>query len=116
MTYEGRQQFAALIKRLVKETGSRRAFARSIGVTSSAVIGWEEGRSIPDFDNLVQVSAKAGYSLEELQTMLAGKPVKTIGVNEVLKQIENMPLRELAKVERAVSDRLVAISEASGGK
>jgi transcriptional regulator with XRE-family HTH domain len=113
VNYEGRQRFASLVKRLVKESGSRRAFAKNIGVTSSAVIGWEECRSIPDLDNLAKIAQKSGYSVEELQKMLLGKAdrLKASDFDLVVKKIESMPPKQLALISRLVSDRLVALVE-----
>lgn len=115
MNYEGREKFSLLIKRLVVEAGSRRAFARSIGVTSTAVTGWEECRSTPEFENLIHISEKSGYKLEELQAMLFGRSSnKTSDYDQVLKQIESMPPKQLARIGRYVSDKLFAIAESVG--
>lgn len=115
MTYEGRLRFAELIKRLVSEAGSRRAFAKSIGVTSTAVIGWEDCRSIPELENIIHISQKSGYKLEELQSMFYGKlDTKPSTYEEVVKQIESMPPKQLAKISRVVSNRLCAIAESVG--
>jgi transcriptional regulator with XRE-family HTH domain len=113
---EGRQRFADLINRLVSETGSRRAFARKIGVTSSAVSGWQECRSIPDLENLTAIASYSGYSIQELQNMLVGKTVSS-QVNEITQiknKIQTMKVGDLTDVYRLVSDRLVAIAESAG--
>ncbi len=116
MSIEGRQQFADLINRLVNETGSRRAFARKIGVTSSAVSGWQECRSIPDLENLTAIASYSGYSIQELQNMLIGKTTSS-QVNEITQiknKIQTMKVGDLTDVYRLVSDRLVAIAESAG--
>jgi transcriptional regulator with XRE-family HTH domain len=113
---EGRQRFADLINRLVRDTGSRRAFARKIGVTSSAVSGWQECRSIPDLENLTAIASYSGYSIQELQNMLVGKTVSS-QVNEIAQiknKIQTMKVGDLTDVYRLVSDRLVAIAESAG--
>lgn len=115
VTYEGRERFSQLIKRLVAEAGSKRAFARSIGVTSTAVTGWEECRSMPEFENLIHISEKSGYKLEELQFMLFGKSInKSSDFDQVIKQIESMPPKQLVKISKVVTDRLYAIAESVG--
>lgn len=116
MSIEGRQQFADLINRLVNETGSRRAFARKIGVTSSAVSGWQECRSIPDLENLTAIASYSGYSIQELQNMLIGRTASS-QVNEITQiknKIQTMKVGDLTDVYRLVSDRLVAIAESAG--
>jgi transcriptional regulator with XRE-family HTH domain len=116
VSIEGRQQFADLINRLVNETGSRRAFARKIGVTSSAVSGWQECRSIPDLENLTAIASYSGYSIQELQNMLIGKTTSS-QVNEITQiknKIQTMKVGDLTDVYRLVSDRLVAIAESAG--
>jgi transcriptional regulator with XRE-family HTH domain len=116
VSIEGRQQFADLINRLVNETGSRRAFARKIGVTSSAVSGWQECRSIPDLENLTAIASYSGYSIQELQNMLIGKTASS-QVNEITQiknKIQTMKVGDLTDVYRLVSDRLVAIAESAG--
>jgi len=116
VSIEGRQQFADLINRLVGETGSRRAFARKIGVTSSAVTGWQECRSIPDLENLTAIAEYSGYSIQELQNMLLGKAIKS-QVNEITQiknKIQTMKVGDLTQVYKLVSDRLVAIAESAG--
>ena len=116
MAIEGRQRFADLINRLVNELASRRAFARKIGVTSSAVTGWQECKSIPDFENLTAIAAYSGYSIQDLQNMLLGKPVASqIGeITQIKNKIQTMKVRDLTEVYRLVSDRLVAIAESTG--
>jgi transcriptional regulator with XRE-family HTH domain len=116
VSIEGRQQFADLINRLVNETGSRRAFARKIGVTSSAVSGWQECRSIPDLENLTAIASYSGYSIQELQNMLIGRTASS-QVNEITQiknKIQTMKVGDLTDVYRLVSDRLVAIAESAG--
>lgn len=116
MTIEGRQRFADLINRLVNEVGSRRAFARKIGVTSSAVTGWQECKSIPDLENLTAIASYSGYSIQELQNMLVGKTVvnQVSEITQIKNKIQTMKVDDLTQVYRLVSDRLVAIAESAG--
>jgi len=116
VSIEGRQQFADLINRLVQDTGSRRAFARKIGVTSSAVSGWQECKSIPDLGNLTSIATYSGYSTQELQSMLVGKAVRSQAgeITQIKNKIQTMKVRDLTDVYRLVSDRLVAIAESAG--
>ena len=116
MSIEGRQQFSDLINRLVHETGSRRAFARKIGVTSSAVSGWQECKSIPDLENLTAIANYSGYSIQELQNMLIGKtiPSQVNEIAQIKKKIQTMKVGDLADIYRLVSDRLVTIAESAG--
>ena len=116
MSIEGRQQFADLINRLVHDTGSRRSFARKIGVTSSAVSGWQECKSIPDLENLTAIATYSGYSTQELQNMLVGKVVRSQAgeITQIKNKIQTMKIGDLTDVYRLVSDRLVAIAESAG--
>lgn len=115
VSIEGRQRFADLINRLVNELGSRRAFARKIGVTSTAVTGWQECKSIPDLENLAAIAAYSGYSIQELQNMLMGKPLvsQVSEITQIKNKIQTMKVDDLTQVYRLVSDRLVAIAEST---
>ena len=117
MNLQGREKLAQTLLNL-RGSKSRRAFARELGVTATAVIGWENTASVPDRENLTKIAIMAGYSLDDFIAYLEGEPpiAKPTELERMVNNIKNLPLQQLALVERAVSDRLVAIAEASGGR
>ena len=114
MNIQGRQKLTETLLNL-RGSKSRRSFARELGVTATAVIGWENGTSVPDRENLTKIAVLAGYSLDKFIVYLEGLTprAKPSELDQMVTNIKNLPLRQLAVVERAVSDRLVAIAEAS---
>ncbi len=103
------------VVKLARGDLSQRAFGKLLGVSSTAVQLWEKGQSIPDTENLAQISVRAGFTLEELLAHLEGKPMREpVDTNELLKKIQCMPLRDLAVIVRAGVERLAAAAVASG--
>ncbi len=91
------------------------AFGRLLGVSTSAVQYWEKGQVFPDTKNLIQIAARAGFTMEELMAHLEGKPVQEpLDTNELLKKIQCMPLSDLAVIVRAGMERLIAAAVSSG--
>jgi len=115
MNLESRERLATLIKQA--RTGmNKSAFADLLGVSHTAVGSWENGVYMPDVKSLLRIADILGLSVEDLVCVVEGKPAKTsrgLELSEILNQIKHMPFKELVKIERAVSDRLVAIAEAS---
>ena len=114
MNIQNRQKLSEIIK-TARGTMSQRAFGKLLGVSATAVQLWEKGKSIPDTDNLAQISVRAGFTLEELLAHLEGKPMREpVDTNDLLKKIQCMPLSDLAVIVRAGMDRLADAAVASG--
>lgn len=71
MNTQSRQKLIEIIK-LARGSMSQRAFGKLLGVSATAVQMWEKGVKVPDTENLAQIAARAGYTLEELLCCLAG--------------------------------------------
>jgi transcriptional regulator with XRE-family HTH domain len=79
------------------------------------VQAWENGDSMPSTENLAIVAQRAGYTLQGLIAYLEDRPIpKSNSIEEMVMQIKSLPLKQLALVERAVGDRLMAIAESAG--
>ncbi len=117
MNTEGREKLVEIVKH-TRGSMSQRAFGRLLGVSTTAVQSWERGDSVPDTENLAKIAARAGYTLEQLLDYLEGKPLpdSSSRLNQILKQIEYMPLSQVAQIVQAAADRLNAVAEASGEK
>lgn len=110
---ESKEKLIEIIK-LARGSMSQRAFGKLLGVSATAVQLWEKGESIPDTQNLANIAARAGYTMEELFNQIGIKTMAEFtDVNQILKQIKSMPLNEVAIIGRAVMDRLAAAAEAS---
>ncbi|MCF4969499.1 helix-turn-helix domain-containing protein [Nostoc sp. CMAA1605] len=113
MNVESRQKLIEIIKS-ARGSLSQRAFGKLLGVSATAVQMWEKGVKVPDTENLAQIAAKAGYTMEELLCCLEGKPVQEISdLNLILRQIKHMPLSQVALVVQAAADRLAAVAQSS---
>ncbi|MEA5566624.1 helix-turn-helix transcriptional regulator [Anabaena sp. UHCC 0399] len=113
MKLESRQKLIEIIK-LARGSLSQRAFGKSLGVSATAVQMWEKGVKVPDTENLAQIAAKAGYTMEELLSCLEGRPIQeTSDLSLILRQIKHMPLSQVAQIVQAAADRLAAVAEAS---
>ncbi|HLP91997.1 MAG TPA: helix-turn-helix transcriptional regulator [Nostocaceae cyanobacterium] len=113
MNIESKEKLIEIIK-LARGSMSQRAFGKLLGVSATAVQLWEKGESIPDTQNLANIAARAGYTMEELFNQIGIKTMAEFtDVNQILKQIKSMPLNEVAIIGRAVMDRLAAAAEAS---
>ena len=115
----GKPYIDRLIKIARKARGSmsQRVFAKFLGVSFSTVQAWERGDSMPDIQNLAKIAERADYSMEELFGDLGMKPASEpseLGV--ILRQINKMPLSEVAKVVEAGAARLAAAPELSGNQ
>ncbi|MUG99675.1 helix-turn-helix domain-containing protein [Scytonema sp. UIC 10036] len=112
MNTESREKLVEIIK-LARGSMSQRAFGKLLGVSATAVQMWEKGVKIPDTENLAQIATRAGYTLEELLCCLEGKSVtETSDVNLILRQINHMPLTQVAQIVQAGAARLAAAAEA----
>jgi len=108
---QSRQKLIEIIK-LARGSRSQRAFGKELGVSATAVQMWEKGVKTPDTENLAQIAAHAGYTLEELLYCLEGKPVpEASDLSVILRQINNMPLSEVATIVQAGAARLGVVAE-----
>ena len=115
MNLEARKKLIEVVK-MARGSMSQRAFGKLLGVSATAVQLWEKGDTVPDTENLAQIAARAGYTMEELLNYLDAKPLpEPSDVNQILKHIQCMPLSQVAMIGRAVVDRLAAAAESSGG-
>jgi len=113
---QSRQKLIEIIK-LARGSISQRAFGLKLGVSATAVQMWEKGVKTPDTENLAQIATRAGYTLQELLCCIEGKPLPEISdLSMVLRQINNMPLSEVAQVVQAGAARLAAAPELSGNQ
>ncbi|NJM20581.1 MAG: helix-turn-helix transcriptional regulator [Richelia sp. RM2_1_2] len=116
MDTQSRQKLIEIIK-LARGSMTQRAFGIELGVSATAVQMWEKGVKTPDTENLDQIATRAGYTLQELLYCVKGKPLPEISdLNMVLRQINNMPLSEVAQVVQAGAARLAAAPELSGNQ
>ncbi|MEM6752958.1 MAG: helix-turn-helix transcriptional regulator [Cyanobacteria bacterium P01_C01_bin.38] len=116
MKPEGRKKLSE-IARAARGSMSQRAFAKFLGVSYTTVQGWEKGESIPDVQNLAKIAERADYSMEELFGDLGMKPASEpseLGV--ILRQINKMPLTDVAQIVQAGAARLAAAPELSGNQ
>ncbi|MGI2903050.1 helix-turn-helix domain-containing protein [Tolypothrix sp. VBCCA 56010] len=113
MNIESRQKLIEIIK-LARGSTSQRAFGKLLGVSATAVQMWEKGVKVPDTENLAQIATRAGYTLEELLCCLEGKAVpETSDLSVILRQINHMPLSQVAQIVQAAAARFAAVAESS---
>jgi transcriptional regulator with XRE-family HTH domain len=114
MNTETKKRLYQLVRKARGEN-SQRAFAISLGVSSTAVQHWENGTSMPEAKHLSQIAAIVGYSLAQVMDYLNGSPLPELDItSEVVSYVNKMSFKQLTVVTRAVSDRLYAIAESVG--
>ncbi len=114
MDTQGREKLVEVIK-LARGSMSLRAFGKQLGVSATSVLAWEKGEKVPDTANLGRIAAQAGYTLEELLCCLEGKPVPEASeLSVILRQINNMPLSEVAIIAQAAVARFAASTQSIG--
>jgi len=103
MNLEGREKLAKLLETLVVKHKSRRGLARTLGISHTTIIGWENMTSFPDMENLIKIAEQSGYSLSELQEMIEGKSNQNpkITVDRVICEIQQLSRRDIARVIEA---------------
>ncbi|MDZ8077802.1 MAG: helix-turn-helix domain-containing protein [Nostoc sp. SerVER01] len=112
MNIESREKLIEIIK-LARGSMSQRAFGKLLGVSATAVQLWEKGVNVPDTEYLAKIAARAGYTLQELLSCLDGKPIQeTSDLSLILRQIQHMPLSQVAQIVQAAADRFAAVAEA----
>lgn len=108
MNTEAKLRLAEVV-RTARGSKSLREFGRLLGVAATTVQGWENGDYTPETYSLIKIAAMAGYSLEELLAHLDGKPVEQPNeVDRILKSISHLPLKQVALIGHAVTDRLAS--------
>ncbi|MGE5659310.1 MAG: helix-turn-helix domain-containing protein [Actinomycetota bacterium] len=114
MNIQNREKLSEIIK-TARGSMSQRAFGKLLGVSATAVQLWERGDTVPETENLAKIAARAGYSLEEMLSLLDGKPVsQSLEIHEIVKKIKFLPLSQVALIGKAVADRFASVAEASG--
>ncbi|MBW4567618.1 MAG: helix-turn-helix domain-containing protein [Tolypothrix carrinoi HA7290-LM1] len=114
MNTEARKKLIEIVKK-TRGTMSQRAFAKLLGVSTTAVQSWERGDSVPDTENLAKIAARASYTLEQLLAYLDGKSLpENSEFSTILKQIKYMPLSQVAQIAQAAAERFASVAEASG--
>lgn len=111
MNDESRKKLVEIIKQ-ARGSMSQRAFGKVLGVSATAVNMWEKGLKVPDTENLAQIAAHAGYSIEQLLSYIEGKPIQQASdLSLILRQINHMPLSQVAQIVQAGASRLAAAVE-----
>lgn len=114
MATNSRDRLASLIRKL-RGDQSQRAFAKTLGVSFASIQSWENGDAMPSTENLTHIAKKSGYTIQGLIAYLEDRPIPMgASIEEIVMQIKDLPLKQLAVVERALSDRLMAIAESAG--
>jgi transcriptional regulator with XRE-family HTH domain len=108
---KSREKLVEIIKQ-ARGSMSQRAFSKLFGVSATAVQLWEKGVNVPDTEYLAQIAPMAGYTLEELLNCFDGKPVQEASdLSVILRQINHMPISQVAQVVTAGVNRLAAAAE-----
>lgn len=115
MTLEEREKLAELIKQK-RGSMSKSAFARLLGVTHTAVTGWENCLSEPDHHNLLAIARVLGMSLDNLHDCLKGGKASASEFDSLVGKIKSMrmSLNQIAVIDHVVSEKLLAIAESAG--
>jgi transcriptional regulator with XRE-family HTH domain len=108
MNLEARERLASFVTR-ARGKRSRRAFARVLDVSNSAIQDWETLKSVPDTNNLKKIARSGGLTLEQLLEYLTnGTEPRNSNLESVLKLLEVMPLSQVAEVAQAACTRLAS--------
>ncbi|MDJ0736830.1 MAG: helix-turn-helix transcriptional regulator [Nostocaceae cyanobacterium] len=114
MNIESREKLIEIIKQ-ARGSMSQRAFGKLLGVSATAVQLWEKGVNVPDTEYLAKIAPRAGYTLEELLSCLAGKPIQEASdLSVILRQINHMPLSQVAEIVQAGVNRLATAAQTPG--
>jgi transcriptional regulator with XRE-family HTH domain len=88
---------------------SQRQFAEELQVAQSTVQGWETAKNTPNLDNLEKLAVRRGQLPEEFVAYLYGRSVgSSLPIDQ---QIMAMNCRGLARIQRAIADKLAAEDE-----
>ena len=116
MKPEGRKKLSQ-IARAARGSMSQRAFAKFLGVSYTTVQAWERGDSIPDIQNLAKIADRADYSIEELFSDLGIRTAsEPSDLAVILRQLNKMPLTDVATIVQAGVARISAAVESIGNE
>jgi len=118
MNLQARERLSGVLINL-RAGKSRRSFAREIGVSATAVIGWENLSNEPDREHLAKIANMAGYTLDNFVAYLEGKKLqKPSDFGYLKQQITTLKVPEFVELYRLMSDRIaeLAIAESVGSK
>jgi len=92
------KRLAALVLELRGDL-SQRQFAKKFGVSFSAIHSWESGTSWSETQNLTRLVQLKGWSFDELQFSLEGKPLPPrLSVPQLLAEVRSLPFEAVAQV------------------
>jgi transcriptional regulator with XRE-family HTH domain len=110
MSRDGLQKFGEIV-RTARGDMSRAAFGKFFGVSYQAIARWESGEVIPDSSNLAKLAVKTGYTMIELQAIIDGRSLpKPDPVQKIIREVERLPIEDVAKVLKASADRLASMA------
>jgi transcriptional regulator with XRE-family HTH domain len=96
-----KQKLAILVHDACTRHGQR-GYAKRLGVSQSAVLGWLEARSTPTIDNLKRIALDAGYTLEQFEAYLNEQPLPRPSTkDQLVVQMRQLARQELAEVLEA---------------
>jgi transcriptional regulator with XRE-family HTH domain len=105
VTIESREKLAKFVRN-ARGAMSYRAYGKIIGVSGTTVQAWEQQAYLPERDNLERLAESAGYSLQELLDYLKGKSLPDPAVSEIVRQIDVLPIKHVALIAKAATERL----------
>lgn len=106
MIYLSKSVDELVLKRLASATQemrgdrSQREFAKLLEVGQSTVQAWENGRNVPNLENLEKLAALRGELPEEFVAYLYGR---TLTESPLEQRIKGMARREVARLTRAIA-------------
>lgn len=109
MKLEAKERLASLVNE-ARGNLSKSAFADLLDVSHTSVSSWEKGTYMPDVKSLLKISERLGMTVEEFVCTVEGKPKKK-SLDDMADRIRSMPLKNLAVINKVVSDRFVALAE-----
>lgn len=110
MNLDRKERLSEIVKK-ARGRMSKSAFGRVLGVSHTAVTGWEEGVNEPSTENLKKIAARMGCTFADLEKLIDGNlEVKPSEVDQIAVKIRHMEDKEFAVIVRAVGDRLSAIT------
>lgn len=110
--FEARERLAKALQPRIEE-GTLRGYARSLKVSSNTVFKWLNCESFPSGKNVSKVAQSLGMSLDEFSArIIEGKNTGTPDpVDQAISIIRSLPPASLARVQRAIADRIESFSE-----
>jgi transcriptional regulator with XRE-family HTH domain len=110
MNLDKKERLSEIVKK-ARGNMSKSAFGRALGVSHTAITGWEEGINEPSTENLKKIAAKMGCTLADLEKLINDDlELQPSEVDQMAVKIRHMEDKEFAVIVRAVGDRLNAIA------